>query len=104
MESEDIAQKMLQQYLGDSWCDEHIEIVPKLIGRPGAFIREVALYALTMAAYNNEPMLTLEMLNDSLETLVKQIEAKDDFLTAHKKQEMGLASQRKAKRNGFLYE
>src|SRR5690606_20046720 len=64
MESEDIAQKMLQQYLGDSWCDEHVEIIPKLIGRPGAFIREVALYALTMAAYNNEPTLTLDMLQD----------------------------------------
>jgi len=104
MESEDIAEKMLRQYLGDAWKDEHVEIVPDLIGRPGAFIREVALYALTMAAYNNEETLTVDMLSNSLETLVKQIEAKDDFLTAHKKQEMGLAAQRKAKRNGFLYD
>lgn len=102
MESEDIAQKMLQQYLGDAWQDEHIEIISDLIGRPGAFIREVALYALTMAAYNNEEALSLAMLRNSFDTLVKQIEAKDDFLTAHKKQEMGLAA--KAKRNGFLYE
>ena len=102
MESEDIAEKMLRQYLGDAWQDEHVEIVSDLIGRPGAFIREVALYALTMAAYNNEETLSLEMLRESLDTLVKQIEAKDDFLTSHKKQEMGLAA--KAKRNGFLYE
>ena len=33
--------------------------------------------------------------------LVNQIEAKDDFLTAHKKQPMGLAAERKARRNGF---
>lgn len=102
MESEDIAQKMLQQYLGDAWQDEHIEIISDLIGRPGAFIREVALYALTMAAYNNEEALSLAMLRNSFDTLVKQIEAKDDFLTAHKKQEMGLAA--KAKRNGFMYD
>lgn len=102
MESEDIAMKMLQQYLGDAWQDEHVEIISDLIGRPGAFIREVALYALTMAAYNNEEALSLAMLQDSLKTLVKQIEAKDDFLTSHKKQEMGLAA--KAKRNGFMYD
>lgn len=104
MESEVIAKKMLQQYLGDSWRDEHSQIIPDLMGRPGAFIREVALYALTMAAYNEHDILTLDMLHESLSNLVKQIEAKDDFLTAHKKQEMGLASQRKAKRNGFLYD
>lgn len=102
MESEDIAHKMLQQYLGDMWQAEHAELVPDLLGRPGAFIREVALYALTMAAYNDEDVLSLAMLKQSFATLVKQIEAKDDFLTAHKKQEMGLAISRKAKRNGFV--
>ncbi|MEO1286458.1 MAG: AAA family ATPase [Chloroflexota bacterium] len=102
MESEDIAAKMLQQYLGEMWQDEHVNLVPKLIGRPGAFIREVALYALTMAAYNDAQVLSVDMLEDSFNTLVKQIEAKDDFLTSHKKQEMGLAA--KAKRNGFLYD
>ncbi|GAB5492223.1 MAG: hypothetical protein Phog2KO_24380 [Phototrophicaceae bacterium] len=103
MESEEIAIKMLKQYLGDSWQAEHEGIIPELVGRPGAFIREVALYALTMAAYNGQDTLTLEMLQESLATLIKQIEAKDDFLTAHKKQEMGLGA-RKAKRNGFLYD
>lgn len=101
MQSEDIAEKMLRQYLGDEWRDEHRGIIPQLIGRPGAFIREVVLYALTMAAYNDEESLTLAMLEDSFNTLVTQIEAKDDFLTSHKKQEMGLGlGQRKSKRNG----
>ncbi|MGJ3240165.1 MAG: AAA family ATPase [Anaerolineae bacterium] len=90
MENEDIARKMLQQYLGEMWQDDHNEIISELIGRPGAFVREVALYALTMAAYNDEELLTLDMLRESLGTLVKQIEAKDDFLTSHKKKEMGL--------------
>jgi hypothetical protein len=104
MQSEDTAKRMLKQYLGDSWQESHTELVPSLLGRPGAFIREMALYALTMAAYNGNEELSLAMLNDSYDALVKQIEAKDDFLIAHKKQEMGLMSlsARKAKRNGVL--
>jgi SpoVK/Ycf46/Vps4 family AAA+-type ATPase len=101
MQSEDTARRMLKQYLGESWQDAHVELVPQLLGRPGAFIREVALYALTMAAYNGEKELSLAMLNDSFDALVKQIEAKDDFLVAHKRQEMGLAA-RKARRNGVV--
>ncbi|MDQ7028230.1 MAG: ATP-binding protein [Anaerolineae bacterium] len=101
MEHEETARLMLMQYLGDAWQEDHRQIVPKLLGRPGAFIREVALYALTMAAYRGETELSLEMLRDSLDTLVNQIEAKDGFLTSHKKQPMGLAAERKAKRNGF---
>jgi len=104
MESEDTAQQMLQEYLGDSWRKEHAQIVPELIGRPGAFIREVALYALTMAAYEDQgDGLSLNTLHYSLNMLIDQIEAKDDFLTAHKRGEMGLTPEkRKAKRNGFL--
>lgn len=101
MEHEETARLMLMQYLGEAWQDNHREIVPKLLGRPGAFIREVALYALTMAAYRGDTELSLDMLRSSFDTLVNQIEAKDDFLTAHKKQPMGLAAERKAKRNGF---
>lgn len=104
MEDEDTARQMLQEYLGDAWRDEHRDVVPHLLGRPGAFIREVALYALTMAAYNGTDELTLDMLQQSLDTLVNQIEAKDDFLTAHKKSPMGLGSTRKSKRNGFVPE
>lgn len=102
MEDGDTAQKMLQEYLGEAWREEHADIVPDLLGRPGAFIREVALYALTMAAYNGTDKLSFEMLRASLDTLVSQIEAKDDFLTAHKQKPMGLAAERRIKRNGFL--
>ncbi|MEO1289180.1 MAG: ATP-binding protein, partial [Chloroflexota bacterium] len=105
MQDEETANKMLQQYLGTAWQEEHSELVPELLGRPGAFIREVALYALTMAAYDGKDTLSLEMLKESFNTLVKQIEAKDDFLTSHKKEEMGLGlpakrKGRKARKNG----
>jgi hypothetical protein len=65
----------------------------------------VALYALTMAAYNGRTDLPPAMLRASLETLVSQIEAKDNFLTEHKRGKMGLAAgkkRKKARRNGFL--
>ena len=92
MQSQADAEEMLRNYLGDVWRDEHRSIVPDLLGKPGAFIREVALQALTMAAYQDVDGLPLDLLRASLDTLVKQIEAKDDFLTAHKQREMGLGS------------
>jgi len=57
----------------------------------------VALSALTVAAYQDMDGLPLEVLEESLESLLKQIEAKDDFLTAHKRTAIGLAP---ARRNG----
>ncbi|MCU0512555.1 MAG: ATP-binding protein [Anaerolineae bacterium] len=106
MNSEDDAGRMLQNYLGDSWREEHRGIIPALVGKPGAFIRETALYALTLAAYQNYDHLPLKLLRDSLRALEDQIEAKDDFLTAHRKTELGLHAVRKPKKrqNGLLLE
>jgi hypothetical protein len=103
MKNEADAEKMLRNYLGDEWRDEHREIVPTLVGKPGAFIREVALYALTAAAYQDFDHLPLSVLQNSLDMLEDQIEAKDDFLTAHKKGDMGLSPSKKRgkRRNGF---
>lgn len=47
------AEKMLRQYLGTLWQDEHKGLIPALVGYPGAFIREVAVYALTQVAYDD---------------------------------------------------
>ncbi len=102
MESSETARQMLREYLGDAWREDHEAVVPKLLGRPGAFVREVALHALTMAAYMETEELTLEMLEESLSALINQIEAKDDFLTAHKRQPMGLGERRKERRNGLF--
>lgn len=92
LDDSDVAEKMLREYLGDDWQEDHLEIVPKLVGRPGAFIREVALHALTMAAYQDETGLPLTLLRESLDTLLNQIEAKDNFLTAHKQRPIGLTT------------
>ncbi len=74
------AGQMLQQYLGGVWHDEHQALVPELVGYPGAFIREVALYSLTQMAYDDLETLSLDMLRRSYENLKSQIEARDDFL------------------------
>ncbi len=97
LEDEHSAEEMLRAYLGEAWRDEHRTIVRDLLGKPAAFIREVALSALTVAAYQDMDGLPLDVLEASLESLEKQIEAKDDFLTAHKRAPIGLAPSR---RNG----
>ncbi len=74
-------EQMLHNYLGAMWRDEHKALVPQLIGYPGAFIREVAIYALTQLAYDDLTELPLAMLQDSFRGLKDQIEARDKFLT-----------------------
>jgi len=88
-EQED-AEQMLREYLGDAWQEEHLEFVPQLLARPGAFVREVALHALTVAAYRDIETVSLELLQESFDKLIDQIEAKDDFLVSHKKRKIGL--------------
>ncbi|GAB1421063.1 hypothetical protein MASR2M15_12000 [Anaerolineales bacterium] len=85
-----VATDMLKRYLSDSWDDAFEEIIPTLIGKSGAFIREISLFALTSAAYKGDEKLTLSMLQDSISLLNRQIDAKDDFLTQHKGTLMGL--------------
>ena len=43
----DEAERMLKKYVGEMWQDDHVAVAEKLVGYPGAFIREVAIYALT---------------------------------------------------------
>lgn len=95
LDDETSAEEMLRAYLGAEWREEHRTIVPRLLGQPAAFIREVALSALTVAAYQDMQELPLAVLEESLQSLLKQIEAKDDFLTAHKRAPIGLAPARR---------
>ena len=74
------AQRMLQQYLNDMWQDDHAPVAEMLVGYPGAFIREVAVYALTRVAYDDLTSLPADLLEDSFHRLKSQIDAKDDFL------------------------
>jgi len=75
------AEKMLRQFLGSMWDDEHRALVPRLVGYPGAFIREVAIFALTQVAYDDLGALSLALLEKSYNSLKEQIDARDDFLT-----------------------
>jgi SpoVK/Ycf46/Vps4 family AAA+-type ATPase len=83
---EEDAERMLRRYLGELWRDEHRALVPKLVGFPGAFIREVAIYALTQVALDAEgegsdlPELPLDALTESFKRLKAQIDMRDDFL------------------------
>jgi hypothetical protein len=78
--SEVDAEKMLRQYLGSMWQDAHRALVPRLAGYPGAFIREVALYALMQTASSDLTDLPLDMLENSYSSLKEQISARDEFL------------------------
>jgi hypothetical protein len=74
------AEQMLRQYLGAVWREEHRSVAAELVGYPGAFIREVAVYALTQMAYDDLQDLPLDMLCHSYSNLKAQIAARDDFL------------------------
>ncbi len=73
------AELMLRRYLGGMWQDSHLEIVPQLVGYPGAFVRELAIYALTYLAYEDLTSLPVELLQSSLDSLQAQIEARDSL-------------------------
>jgi AAA+ superfamily predicted ATPase len=76
-----VAEQMLRNYLGDMWHDDHAQLAGKLVNYPGAFIREVAVYALTRIIQEEEQELSLALLNDSFERLRAQIDARDEFIT-----------------------
>lgn len=80
MRHEEDTEKMLQQYLATMWKDEHRSIAKQLVGYPGAFIREVAIYALTQVAQDDLEELSLELLENSFKSLRDQIQMRDNFL------------------------
>jgi SpoVK/Ycf46/Vps4 family AAA+-type ATPase len=74
------AELMLRHYMGDQWRDEHIRVVDKLVEQPGAFVREVALHARMLAAHEHKTEVTGDMLDQSINSLLRQIRADSDFL------------------------
>jgi DNA polymerase III delta prime subunit len=96
--SEIDAGEMLQRYLGAMWNEQHRALVPKLVGYPGAFIREVAIFALTQVAYDDLAELPLALLTESFERLRAQIDARDDFL--RQRAAIGFAAPDGARGNG----
>jgi energy-coupling factor transporter ATP-binding protein EcfA2 len=88
IEDEDQAERMLRHYMAEQWHDEHIAIVPNLVGQPGAFVREVALHARMLAAHEHQVDVTLELLEQSVMSLHDQLKAGADFL--ERRRSMGL--------------
>lgn len=74
------AEQMLRHYMGDQWRDDHLEVVEKLLEQPGAFVREVALHARMLAAHEHKTEVTTEMLDQSVNSLLRQLRADSDFL------------------------
>ncbi len=74
------AEQMLRHYMADQWRDEHLAVVDQLIDQPGAFVREAALHARMIAAHAHRTEVTLEFLQESIDSLLKQIRQGGDFL------------------------
>jgi predicted AAA+ superfamily ATPase len=74
------AEQMLRHYMADQWKDDHLMVVPQLIDQPGAFVREAALHARMLAAHEHRTEVTLDYLQQSIDSLLRQIRAGNDFL------------------------
>ncbi len=80
IEEPEHAEEMMRMYLGAMWHDDHTEIAREMVGYPGAFIREVAVYALTQVAHGDMKELPPELLETSFNRLRDQIEKRNEFL------------------------
>ncbi|MCA0452681.1 MAG: ATP-binding protein [Chloroflexi bacterium] len=80
IQDDDHAEQMLRHYMADQWQDDHIAVVPELIDQPGAFVREAALHARMLAAHEHRTEVTLEFLKQSVDSLLRQLRAGNDFL------------------------
>lgn len=99
IQDEDQAERMLRHYMRESWRDEHMAVVPRLVEQPGAFVREVALHARMLAAHEHRLDVTLTMIEASVGSLLRQIRSESDYLT---RRPMGLANHsKKSTRNPF---
>jgi SpoVK/Ycf46/Vps4 family AAA+-type ATPase len=92
------AEKMLQYYMAENWQPEHATVATSLVEQPGAFVREVALQARMLAAHEHRTEVTVDMLEQSVHSLLKQMRAERDFLT---RRPMGLVNNAPKKRNPF---
>jgi energy-coupling factor transporter ATP-binding protein EcfA2 len=80
IQDESQAERMLRRYMGAQYRDEHRVVIPQLINRTGAFVREVALYARMLSANSRQPEVSTETLQQSVKRLVNQLTTGDDLL------------------------
>lgn len=88
------AEAMLRHYMGVHWQDDHVLIAPRLIDQPGAFVREVALQARMLAAHARKTDVTLDLLEQSVESLSAQMRAEKDFLMQRRPLGLGANTRR----------
>lgn len=94
------AEEMLRHYMAEMWDDTHAQLAGSLIGQPGAFVREAVLAARMFAARERRLVITSEMLEKSIESLLVQLAADRDFLTQKRPITFDRASNRR--NTGFL--
>ena len=80
IEEEALAERMLRHYMAEQWMDDHRVVVPKLVSQPGAFVREIALHARMLAAHERKTIITTDMLDKSVDSLLKQMRLDGNFL------------------------
>jgi SpoVK/Ycf46/Vps4 family AAA+-type ATPase len=99
IQDEQHAERMLRHYMADQWKDEHTEVIGALVNQPGAFVREVALQARMLAAHEHRTEVSREMLEQSINSLLRQMRAESDFLV--QRRPIGLNNNKRANRGPF---
>jgi SpoVK/Ycf46/Vps4 family AAA+-type ATPase len=94
IQDEEQAEQMLRHYLSSHWKDEHLDVLPRLVDQPGAFVREVALQARMLAAHERLTEIEVEMLHQSVDSLLNQMRADKDFLAQRRPMGLGANRQR----------
>lgn len=99
IQEENLAKDMLRHYMSEQWIDDHAQIAAKLLQQPGAFVREVALHARMIAAHERKTEVTLDMLQKSVDSLLRQMKLDGSFLT--QRRPLGLGANGARRRSGF---
>jgi SpoVK/Ycf46/Vps4 family AAA+-type ATPase len=82
------AEQMLRHYMADQWQDDHLAVAQHFVGQPGAFVRESALHARMLAAHAHSTEVSVDFLQQSVDSLLRQIRSSSDFLS--QRQPLGL--------------
>lgn len=84
IEDEAQATAMLKHYLKHLWQADHAALASEFVGYPGAFVREVVLFAVTQMVTAQNTTLSYEDLRTSFDMLQAQLKERDDFISAQR--------------------
>lgn len=91
IEDESQADRMLRLYMGSNYREEFAGLAGKLIGKTGAFVREIAFHARMTAVSAGVTTITLEMMQAAIHQLHGQLTTLADLQT--KQKNLGFRSQ-----------